>query len=206
MKGPEDDAILQIPLSTDSGRKSRMKLIHGRKSPPALSVRAVRFVKPNGEAGCLLTSLPKTEMTAAQIAAIYPYRWGEEVSFDFDKNKTEIENFSAKMPQGILQEYHANTLLTNLTQLIIEDAQELLEEEQQAKNNKYEYQINRAVAAGLIKDEIPKMLFGKERPATFYNRMIKLILKHREAVRPGRSYPRERKHKLRFSMNARRVV
>jgi hypothetical protein len=206
MKGPEDDKILQIPLSTDFWRKSRMKLNQGRKVPPALSVRAVRFVKLNGETACLLTSLPKTEMTAAEIAKIYPYRWGEEVSFDFDKNRAEIENFSAKMPQGILQEYHANTLLTNLTQLIVEDAQELLEEEQQAKTNKYEYQINRAVAAGLIKDEIPKMLFGKERPATFYNRMIKLILKHREPVRPGRSFPRKRKHKLRFSMNSRRVI
>lgn len=206
IKGPEEDAILQIPLSTDYGRKSRMKLKHRREAPPILSVRAVRFVKPSGEVGCLLTSLQKAEMTAAEITAIYPCRWGEEVSFDFDKNRAEIENFSAKMPQGILQEYHANTLLTNLTQLIVEDAQELLEEEQQAKTNKYEYQINRAVAAGLIKDEIPKMLFGKERPATFYNRMIKLILKHREPVRPGRSFPRERKHKLRFSMNSRRVI
>lgn len=204
MKGPEDDKILQIPLSTDFWRKSRMKLNQGRKVPPALSVRAVRFVKLNGETACLLTSLPKTEMTAAEIAKIYPYRWGEEVSFDFDKNRAEIENFSAKMPQGILQEYHANTLLTNLTQLIVEDAQELLEEEQQAKTNKYEYQINRAVAAGLIKDEIPKMLFGKESIDAFYERMLRLIAKHRQPYRPGRSSPRERKHRLRYSMNLRR--
>lgn len=206
MKSGEQDAILQIPLATDAGRKSRMKRTHGRDAPPVLSVRAVRFEKATGEAGCLLTSLPNTEMNAPDIRAVYPYRWGEEVSYDFDKNRAEIENFSAKMPQGICQEYHANTLLTNLTQLIVEDAQELLEEEQLTKSNKHEYQINRSVAAGLIKDEIPKMLFGKERPATFYNRMIKLILKHREPVRPGRSFPRERKHKLRFSMNSRRVV
>ncbi len=64
---------------------------------------------------------------------------------------------------------------------------------QLTKSNKYQYRINRSVAAGLVKDEIPAMLFGKEEPLAFYERMIKLVLRHREPVRPGRTFPRERK-------------
>lgn len=206
MKSQEQEATLHIILAADSFRKSRMKRVHGRVAPQELCVRGVRIVRPDGQETCLLTSVSASDLDAASIGALYCCRWGEEVSFNFDKNRVEIENFSAKLPQGIQQEYYASTLFTNLTQLIVEDAQELLEEEQRSKANKHQYQINRSIAAGLIKDEIPKMLFGKEKPVTFYKRMITLILKHREPIRPGRIYPRKRKHKLRFSMNSRRVV
>ncbi len=123
---------------------------------------------------------------------------------NFDKNRTEIENFSAKMPEGIRQEYYANTLYSNFVQLLVEDAQELIDEEQQERENKYKYKVNRSVAAGIVKDEIPKMLFGKESIDAFYERMLRLIAKHRQPYRPGRTFPRERKHRLRFSMNMRR--
>ena len=174
--------------------------------PKTLQVRALKFTRPNGETTCLVTSIRPEDLDYDSLCGLYPYRWGEEVSFNFDKNRTEIENFSAKMPQGIRQEWHANVLTTNLAQLLIEDAQELLDEEQCDSTNKYAYQINRSIALGIIKDEIPKMLFGKEKPDKFYSRMIKLIIRHREPVRPNRTFPRKRKHRLRFSMNLRRVI
>jgi hypothetical protein len=203
------EAILQIPITSDKARKHAFKKSTGcteQDVPASVKVRAINFTRPKGEASCLVTSIPAQDLDYGSICGLYPYRWGEEVSFNFDKNRVEIENFSAKMPQGIRQEWHASILATNMAQLIIEDAQELLEVEQKEASNKYDYQINRSVALGIIKDEIPKMLFGKQSPATFYNRMIKLIIRHREPIRPNRSSPRNKKHRLRFSMNLRRVI
>lgn len=207
MAGDETDQLLTIPIGLDVYRKSRFKRQVGEKNmTESINVRAVKFTRPTGEETCLITSIPVEKLTYSSIIDLYPYRWGEEVSYYFDKYRVEIENFSAKMPEGIRQDWYASTLNTNLSQLIIEDAQQILEEELKDKNNKYDYHINRSVAVGIIKDEMPKMLFGKEKPITFYNRMIKLIVSHREPVRPNRSYPRIRKHKLKFSMNLRRVI
>ena len=201
------EAVLDIPIAADPVRKhSFKKKADSTNVPQALRLRALKFVRPNGETSCLITSVPAEDLEYDSICGLYPLRWGEEASFDFDKNRAEIENFSAKMPQGIRQEWHANVLATNLAQLLIEDAQELLDEEQCDSQNKYTYHINRSVALGLIKDELPKMLFGKEKPAKFYDRMIKLIIRHREPIRPNRTFPRKRKHRLRFSMNLRRVI
>ena len=207
MASLETDQILTIPIGLNTDRKSRFKRQVGADNiPDSIGVRAVKFTRPTGEVTCLLTSIPVEKFTYDDIGNLYPYRWGEEVSYYFDKYRAEIENFSAKMPEGIRQDWYANTLNTNLSQLIIQDAQQIIDEEQKNKSNKYEYHINRSVAIGIIKDEMPKMLFGKEKPITFYNRMIQLISKHTEPVRPNRSYPRKRKHKLKFSMNLRRVI
>lgn len=199
------EALLTIPIRQDPWRKYPYREATGSSEvPESIQVRALKFTRPNNEQTCLVTSIPCQELDYQSVCALYPYRWTEEVSFNFDKNRTEIENFSAKMPEGIRQEWHANILATNLAQLLIEDAQQLLDQEQAQKANKYEYRINRSVAVGILKDELPKMLFGKETPSTFYNRMIQQVVRFRQPVRPDRSFPRERKHRLRFSMNLRR--
>lgn len=208
IKSGQSEATLCMPIANDSSRNYKFRQSTGcppSDVPQCVKVRAINFTRPNGEVSCLITSIPAHDLNYENICGLYPYRWGEEISFNFDKNRAEIENFSAKMPQGIRQEWYANILATNLAQLIIEDAQELVDIEQNEASNKYYYQINRSVALGIIKDEIPKMLFGREKPVTFYNRMLKLILRHRQPVRPNRSFPRKRKHRLRFSMNLRRV-
>lgn len=207
MSSSEQEAALRLPIRSDKERLRAFKRQTGLKDAPVfVSLRALKFIRPNGEQTCLVTSVPAQEMGYEELCGLYPYRWGEEVSFNFDKNRAEIENFSAKMPQGVKQDWHANTLAANMAQLLIQDAQEVLDKEQEAKDNKYEYKINRSVALGIVKDELPKMLFGKERPKAFHKRMVKLIVSHREPIRPGRASPREKKHRLRFSMNLRRVV
>jgi hypothetical protein len=202
-----EEAVLDIQLD-DAWRKWKLRQRGMESFPEVLRVRAVRWPRPDGEISCLLTSVMSVDLDREAIAGLYPLRWGEEVSFGFDKNRSEVENFSAKRPEGILQDWHASILYANLTELLVEDAQEELDREQAAKQppNKYSRQINRSAALGLVKDEIPKMLFGREAPADFYKRMIKLIVRHSEPVRPGRSFPRKRKHNLKFSMNLRRVT
>ena len=207
MATDESEAMLKITINGDKHRRSMYKKQTGLKEVPEyIVVRALKYVRPNGEISCLVTSIPSKELDFQNIVNLYPYRWTEEVSYNFDKNSAEIENFSSKTPLGIRQDWYASTLSTNMAQLLIHDAQELLNEEQKDKNNKHEYQINQSVALGILKDEIPKMLFGNESPTAFKKRMIPLILRHRVPIRPNRSYPREKKHKLKFSMNFRRCL
>lgn len=207
MASDSNDQVLTISISNDVFRKSRFKKQMGAEHRvDAIEFRAVKYKQPTGEQTCLITSVSVEQLSHQDIVELYPYRWGEEVSYYFDKHRTEIENFSAKMAEGIKQDWYANTLHTNLAQLIIEDAQQIIDQELKDKKNKYHYRINRSVALGIIKDQIPHMLFGKEKPLLFYQRMIKLVVPHREPVRPKRSYPRIRKHKIKFSMNLRRVI
>ena len=202
------DSLLEIPIAADPYRRRKfLKRTDYEQAPDYLTVRAVKFTRPTGEQSCLITSLlSDTEWCYQDLIDLYPYRWGEEESYNFDKNLTQIENFSAKMPLGIRQDWYANTLMTNMAQLLIEEAQEMLEKEQENKDNKYHYKINRAIAIGVIKDEIPKVLFGKMSIQTLSNRLLPIILKYRIPVRPNRSFERKRKHKLKFSMNLRRCL
>ncbi len=201
------EATMEIPLLEDKFRKWKLKKVGITDIPPSLLVRVLRVDGMDGSAGYFLTSLTSDELDRHEVRGVYAERWTEEVSFNFDKNRMEVENFSAKMPEGIRQEWYAALLFANMTQLILEDAQKKLDEVQAQKpNNKHRYRVNKSVACGLVKDELPKMLFGKEDPADFHARMIRLVLLHKEPVRPGRSFPKEKKHRLKYSMNLRRVV
>lgn len=208
MQSNETDSIIDISIQNDGHRRRKfIKQTDLESAPYSIKVRAIKFTRPNGEISCLVTSvLSIHDLSYEELVALYPYRWGQEESYDFDKNTTQIENFSAKMPIGIRQDWYANTLMSNMAQVLIEEAQEILEEEQKGKQNKYNYKINRSVAIGLLKDEMPKVLFGKETIQHFQQRMIPLILKNRVSIRPNRTYERQKKHKIKFSMNARPAI
>lgn len=200
-----DDKLLTIDLNR-GGRKKDSSAKRIENMPATLLVRCVRIRLENGEMEYLLTNIKEEELNILEMKELYGFRWNEETSFDTDKNKLEIENFSSKTVNGVLQDFYAKTLSANLTQILISDAQEQLDEEQAQKDNKYDYQINRAVAIGLVKDELPKFLLGHETAEIWYPRMIEKILKRREPIRPGRNYPREKKHNIKYHMNKRRVT
>jgi len=174
--------------------------------PACIRVRCVKIPLPCGQTEYLLTNVSQADLTRKELGQLYDLRWNEEISFDTDKNKMEVENFSAKTPNGVRQDFYAKMLTENITQLLIGDAQQQLDDEQASKDNKHDYQINRAVATGLVKDELPKLLCGQEPARAWYDRMLKKILRRREAVRPGRIFPKKRKHKLKFPITKRRVI
>ena len=49
--------------------------------------------------------------------------------------------------------------LVYLTSLIIAEAEEEVNENEKETNNKYHYEINRAVALGIVRDELPNLFF-----------------------------------------------
>lgn len=205
MDGGQKEALLSLPIASDKQRRRVWKQQTSQNLPEQITVRILRDNAPDGTPYCLITNLSGQEALYEELLNLYPLRWGEEVSFFFDKTRFEVENFAALKPEGIRQEWHAQLLAANMAQLFVEDAQEMLDEEQKSKNNKHEYQINRSAAIGILKDELPKLISGSETPEKFYERIMPLILAHREPVRKNRSFERTRKHKLKFSKNMRGV-
>jgi len=174
--------------------------------PAHIRVRCVKIALPNREMEYLLTNIESDTLSRQDLKELYAFRWNEETSFDTDKNKLEVENLSSKTLNGVLQDFHAKVLTANITQLLMSDAQHQLDQEQAPKQNKYDYQINRCVATGLVKDELPTLLSGQELVNSWYPRLLEKILRRREPVRPNRKFPRKRKHKLRFPINRRRAL
>jgi len=180
MATQKEEATLIIPILTDNDRKYVFKKQYPNLTvPEEIKVRVVRLRLANEPDRCLLVSLGLNEFDSKEIRKIFLMRWGQETSFRFDKSRSEIENFASKKSEGIYQEFYANLFANNLTQLLIQDAQLLLDEEQKSKNNKHHYYINQSVAKGLMKDELPLLLHQLEDIDSFCNRMIQLFMKNK---------------------------
>lgn len=140
----QEEAWLKIDLSKSKRKwKSSAKRIVNK--PAYLQVRCIKVVLHGGGSMYLLTNLNSTELPVNQANELYDFRWREETSYDVDKNVLEVENFSSKTPNGVYQDYHAKILTVNITQLLINDAQVVLDQNQASKNNKHDYQINKRV-------------------------------------------------------------
>lgn len=199
-------SILRIDLLSDHRRRWRLRT-RGILAPPAhIEVRAVRLEMRDGTVGCALSSVTTDELDEEQVRDVYSLRYGEEVSFYIEKFRAQCENLATKMATGVYQEWYANILCLNMTQALVEEAQRELDAEQEKRPKKHRYKINRSAAVGMVKDEIPKLLFGKEDIEQFNERMIAIIYKFREPVRRDRSFPRKAKHWLKYNMNQRPVI
>lgn len=200
----DEDALLELDLE-------RSNRLHSKKLQQFLSpgqtklwVRCVKVRLASGETEYLLTSLQ--EMEVSRLGELYHKRWGVETGIDFHKNVLELENFSARTVLGVRQDFEAHMLAVNLSALLLADAQQELELEQARKQNKHPYKVNRAVALGLVKDNLASLLMGKEPAEQVYERLKGKIKRRREALRPGRSYERQRKLHYKFHINKRPVV
>lgn len=144
----------------------------------------------SGETEVLITSLTDTQQFPNQIFKdLYFLRWGVETYYDRLKNQLQIEVFTGQKPEAIKQEFYAMIFVTNLQALLITDcASELLEAN---KSRKYQHQINYNVTLGLMKNQLVA-LFVEQEPTAIYQQLKNKFLKHTEAIRPNRSYERNK--------------
>lgn len=199
------DKWLTIDLTLPSRKYgTSISRVRGTDKPTTINVRCVKKVLNNGEILCLITNVD--DLSTKEVCDVFYTRWNKETSFDTDKNKLEVENFSSKTPNGVQHDFYATILTANIAQLIISEAQINVDKKQTKKNNKYQYKVNTAVAIGLIKDEIPILLTGKQKAELWFDDMVKLVAKNTEPIRINRNYKKKRKHKLKYPINKRRVL
>jgi hypothetical protein len=83
---------------------------------------------------------------------LYFYRWPVETKFDVVKNKLELENFSGRTEDAVLQDFWACMHLANIAAIAKDEANDLVKEQHAGKDNKYVYIPNLNQLIGSLKD------------------------------------------------------
>lgn len=159
-----------------------------------LKVRIVQILLSSGEYEYLLTN---TTFDREELSILYFKRWGVETFYGFIKGNMQLENFSAKTKEGILQDFFACMLTANLASLLIADAQEELDEQQAQKSNKYSYKINKNLAVGIFRNNLIALLL---KPQHFQQRLASLkkrIKRYKVPIIPERSFVRNKQKRTR---------
>jgi hypothetical protein len=162
-------------------------------APAGIHLRIVRVLLPGAEYEYLLTN---TDFNYKQLSALYFMRWKVETFYSFLKEHMQLENFSSKTVEGVLQDFHACLLTANISSLLIQEAQQELEQEGQDQDNKYHYQINKNVAVGILRDKIPELLLSPNKHEDILEELKMRIKRHKVPIVPNRSFTR---HKLKRS-------
>ncbi len=152
-----------------------------------LAVRVLKIPLSSGETEYFITNL---EYSAEELKRLYGMRWGVETCYDYLKNTLELENFSSKTVEGVLQDYYASLLTCNLVNLLVEEAQQELNIQQVEKSNKYHYKINRVAAIGILRGEILKILFTERNIPARLEQLKNQIKRNKNTVKPDHSFPR----------------
>ncbi|SEO50695.1 hypothetical protein SAMN05192574_108334, partial [Mucilaginibacter gossypiicola] len=89
---------------------------------------------------------------------------------------------------------HATVFLSNLQEIISKPAQEKIHHE--VSKRKYDYQINKNTAIGIMKNRVIGLLLFKD-PEKILIQLQNLFAQYIEPVRPNRKLPRVKKLKRR---------
>jgi len=146
-----DDFELLIKASV-RGRSARALRKLGYQIDPkhAFPLRLIKVVLPSGEIEILLTTLlHRRYFHYKHFGGIYHKRWGVETSIFVLKTFFQAAIFSSYTLPGISQDLWAQIAMYNVQSMMIIAQQEELQSINQKR--RYDYQINRNIAIGLIK-------------------------------------------------------
>lgn len=167
-------------------------------------LRLVKVILDNGEIEILATSLlDENKYPTSIFKDLYFMRWGIETNYNHLKNQVEIENFSGLTIHAIEQDFYANMLMVNFQSLIIKDAKEEMDNEN--KNYKYAYKINRNLSFAYMKDRFVKILLSKD--SNYFEQLKELFKVEPIPIRNGRKFKRHLiVRKKKYFINKRRAV
>ena len=117
--------------------------------------------------------------------------WPVETKYHELKYRLNIEEFSGATSISIQQEFFINLLLSNLSSLIKNAADEVIEQNAPA-TNRFRYQSNRSFVIGSIKRTLPKILFGLT-DLSAIDDIFEHACRNKSQIQPGRKYKRPQK-------------
>lgn len=165
-------------------------------------IRVVKFELSSGQVETLITN--DTEHETEEFKRLYFMRWGIEGSYLLLKNRFQLENFTGKTENTLKQDFWATILASTMLMVLEEDVDEQISKEREDKGNTYEYQVNRNIFVGILRDDLIYALTAKT-PKTLTLRMNKIIQRAEKFVcpiKPGRTVSRaENKRKTKFHHN-----
>lgn len=193
-------------ITIEPNKISRQQCIDKHLPTEPLTLRLVR-VELENEVEVLITNLlDNKRYPAGEFKSLYHLRWGVEENYKRLKKWVEIENFTGKSALSVKQDFYAKVLSSNLTAMLVNAAQHLVDEK--TLSRKLPYQVNFAQAISKMKNTMVElmMLFNHR----LRNRLIDLVTYIActfEPVRHNRSYERKKRrpNSIPFYMNYKRA-
>lgn len=209
VQSEDTDMEIQIPVHTPARPlpKKLLTWIPDVDPTMVLSVRVVKLTLDDGTQEILVTSLRNSEeVPTGEFQGLYAKRWGSEGHYDVLKNLLEIENFTGKSALSMRQDFHATVLTNNIRALIHWELQEEVEQENQQSSRRYEYQLNRHLSIGRLKDQIITLVMKQGDLSDFYAVLKQRMKRNMVPIRPGRHFPRKRKNHQKYTMTKKRAL
>lgn len=168
-----------------------------------IRVRLIRVDLDSAEPEILITSvLDDAVIPNEKFMELYHLRWGVEEDYKVMKSRLEVEQFSGLSVLAVQQDFHAKIVSKNLTSVIVNEAQKVVEQKTAHRSHKYKVNFTRALSR--MKHNIVSLL-NSEDVVSLINRLVQLMATSIEAVRPGRSYERSKSRGPKYSSNYKRA-
>lgn len=207
----ENDVIIR--LYANEASKKQVKALKSHvpgidREMAYVDIRVVVVALDTGENEILITSLlDQTIYPKEELKVLYNQRWGIEENYKWHKLCFELENFSGYTKLAIEQEFFALVFTANMASLLIQEAEQEIQEEHKLKPRKHVYKINRRVAIATLKDRLIKGILDPEIDIQVLCQDLKAELKKNLCpVRPNRRFKRPQKLRLKHGCSTRRCV
>jgi len=178
-------------------RNSSVKFeINGKK----YKVRVFKITLDSGEEEILATNLPNSDLSRKEVGELYFKRWKIETKFDSLKNKLELENWSGRRKITVEQDFWAKLDLANTIAALEFATDEVIDQANQGKNNKYEQTTNENRLISKFADAYIT-IFTTENPyqrEALFDELIADIAKRPVEVKPDRKVERKSPRKKKF--------
>jgi len=174
-----------------------------KKDGKTIYVRVIKFKLDSGETEELITNITDKRLGVHAFKKLYFMRWPVETKYDIVKNKLQIENFSSRTVEGIQQDFFAAMYLTNIAACAAHDAQGLIDEAREDKDNKYQYRANLNELIGVLKDRLVAALclYSPAKQAAAVTEIVYEIKEYVRPVRDDRRVPRNPSRNAEFHHN-----
>ena len=192
MKYSQYDKIKTLKIRKNILEKNLWFKSFLKKNDYKLQVRITTGKFSDEQIGIFLTSLEVEKFSREEIVELYKNRWKIETNFRHQKETGEFENFACKTTIRLRQEYFCKIYTLNLTNLLIEEAEEIVKDEIKLGiiKSKYDLKVNKNVAFGIVKDNLVKFILGNE-GEHFLENLIYEISKHKIPIIEDRIFDRK---------------
>jgi len=207
----KEDVIIR--LYANEANDDQIKEI--KKRTPSLDrknayvdIRVIVVLLSTGEKEILITSLLDRKLySKEEFKGLYCRRWGVEENYKWHKVALELENFSGNTEFAIEQELFSLVLTANMASLLIEEAQEEIEEEHKQKSLKHTYKINKRTAISTLRNQLLKGILEPEIDMDELCCSLKAELKKSLCpVRPDRKFVRPKKGRQKYGRTTRKCI
>lgn len=134
----------------------------------------------------LLTSLSNKTFSAEEVVEAYRLRWRSEESYKFQKFLLQLENYTGRTVQTVLQDYWSGVFIATAMNLFFLEKEEEIHREEEEKKTR----VNKSVVFASMREDFLEALLTGDQSDRIFKKFDKLCRRFRVPIRPNRSYPR----------------